>query len=274
MIKDNYELEILVNGKPVKEYFHEGKFYIEGKEETTYSLRVKNNGYRKIVVVPTVDGLNVLTGKIASISDRGYIVNAYSLLVIDGWRTSDKEIAEFFFSDPGKSYADKKGKGNNIGVIGCAVFKEKQVDIFNNFPSFTTTANWPLNASPFWTTQDVKYSNNSETSGVQYKSLSYNYDSDNGQLKMSVNDNGNITRACYNMTSQELGTGFGDRKKSEVTTVSFDRESHPSEIFEVFYNTRKQLEKMGINLNSRPQYVAPSAFPADNGYCIPPEKVK
>lgn len=253
MIKDNYELEILVNGKPVKEYFHESKFYIEGKEDTKYTLRVKNNGYRRIVVVPTVDGLNVLTGKVASYSDRGYIVSGHNSMVIDGWRTSDKEVAEFLFSDPGSSYASKKGRGSNLGVIGCAVFKEVDMMIPDMFIYVEKTEPYKLSNST-----SAYFSTKSHLSG---QSL--------GMRSVNTSSASNYDAA---FSAQSLGTGFGDRKKSEVTTVSFDREDHPSEVFEIFYNTRKQLEKIGINLNSRPQYVAPSAFPAENGYCEPPEK--
>ena len=132
MKKSNYEVDIVVNGKPLKEYYHEGKTYIEGKKKTEFSLRIKNNGSAKIVAIPSVDGLSAMNGKIASFNSGGYVINGYDSIIIDGWRKSDKEVARFYFSDPEDSYSQRKGDGNNLGIIGVAVFQEKH-DIQKDF---------------------------------------------------------------------------------------------------------------------------------------------
>ena len=91
MQKSNYEVEVLVNGHPIKEYYKDGKIYIEGRKGCEYSLRIKNNGWKKIVVIPTIDGVSVMNGKQASYDSPGYIISGYNSLTIDGWRTSDSE---------------------------------------------------------------------------------------------------------------------------------------------------------------------------------------
>ena len=58
--------------------------------------------------------------------------------------------------------------------------------------------------------------------------------------------------------------------KSEVTTVTFEREDEPREIFEVFYNTREQLEKIGVSFEKEPMYVTLQSFPGETHYCEPP----
>ena len=264
MIKDNYEFDILVNGKPAREYIHNGKYYLEGKKGTKYSLRVKNNGYGRILVVPTVDGLNVLDGKEASVNGRGYIVNGYDSLTVDGWRVSDEQVAEFYFSDSKDSYAEKKEKGANLGVIGCAVFREKirqpivvkrvierspYLDPFDILPRRWHSEEW----------YSIKTNCDALDAGRRCISLS------------SMNHTG-ADRVNVSNASSDLGTGWGDVKNSVVTTVEFEREDSPVSIFEVFYNTKDNLEKIGICLNAKPVYVTPSAFPKDNGYCTPPEK--
>jgi len=70
--------------------------------------------------------------------------------------------------------------------------------------------------------------------------------------------------------SNNLGTGFGESKRSEVVSVNFDRLEGADSIFEIYYNTREQLEKIGINFKA-PVYVTPNAFPGENGYCQPPQ---
>ena len=69
--------------------------------------------------------------------------------------------------------------------------------------------------------------------------------------------------------SQEVGTGWGEEKESYVTTVSFEQEDRADTIFEIYYNTREQLEKMGIDFKKKPLYISPQAFPGN--YCQPPE---
>ena len=260
-------MEIVVNGKSVDEYLHEGKIYIEGKEKSEFSIRVKNNGSSRILAVPTADGLSVMDGKAAGRGSRGYIVDGYDSLVIDGWRTSDNSVAKFFFTSPEKSYAELSDKGENIGVIGVAVFEEKPntviiqqyCDYEKVYPVYPFKKPWrpypdyPYPYNPWW--GGGVYTGGSVSPAVMLSSVS----ADTGSLK---SDN------AKNM--QAIGAGFGDEKNAPVTTVSFDRKDAPSAVFEIFYNTREQLKNMGVIFN-KPVYVTPSAFPADNGYCKPPK---
>ena len=253
MLKSNFEFEVLVNGHPAKEYYHKGNYYIEGREGTRFSLRMKNNSGQRVLFVPTIDGLSIMDGKEGSFDSRGYIVNAYDATTIEGWRTSDEEVAEFFFSSPKGSYAKKISKGNNLGVIGCAVFKEKEFPVMMYYQSKmggsgVTLTQTPLDLSPSvtWTSSSGSTSN-----------------------LVSI---GSTVNCCLSSVSapQGLGTGFGQDKDSPVITVSFTREPSPSEIFSVFYNTRKNLESIGVEFK-KPVYVTPSAFPKEQGYCKRPD---
>lgn len=257
----SYEFDVLVNGKPVKEYAHEGKVFIEGKEGSSFSLRMKNNSGSRALFVPTVDGLSIMDGKEASFDSRGYIVDAYSSVTIDGWRTSDSEVAQFFFSTPGKSYAASKGKKGSMGAIGCAVFQERErVHIvekivekhipYDPFP-------YPHWKHPYW------YGG---TSGgiVSFSSSLMNTETVSMKLD-SYQTEGTSAKAFA--ASADLGTGWGEQKKSEVVTVNFDRPESPVRVFEIFYRTREALEEMGVAFKT-PVYVS---FPQEeNGYCEPP----
>ena len=70
-------------------------------------------------------------------------------------------------------------------------------------------------------------------------------------------------------SSAGLGTGFGQDKYSPVTTVDFEKEGSPSEVFSIYYNTRENLEAIGVEFR-RAVYVTPSAFPNEDGYCERP----
>lgn len=275
MLRGNFEVQILVNGNPVKEYYKDGQVYVEGREGQKYSIKIRNMGYNRILAVPTVDGLSVMDGKPASFDSNGYIIDGYDSLTIDGWRTSDKEVAEFFFSCHDHAYAELKGKGGNQGVIGVAVFNEKE---YYNYQTITYTSplsdyDWNFPSFPRWNSPfigGITLTNNTanttlSTSGTALTGASasagnaYFCSSDNTPVKQ--------TRELRDV-EQKLGTGFGESKKSEVTKVSFHRENGPSAVFEIKYNTRQELEKMGIDFTSKPVYV-PNAFPGE--YCTPPE---
>jgi hypothetical protein len=91
-----------------------------------YSLVIENSTSTRYEVVASVDGLDVLDGEDASFEKRGYLVGAYSSVVIDGFRRSQAEVAAFRLGDVGRSYAASKGKARNVGVIGFAFFGERR----------------------------------------------------------------------------------------------------------------------------------------------------
>jgi hypothetical protein len=56
---------------------------------------------------------------------RGYIVPPHGDVRIEGFRTSLDNVATFRFSSVDGSYAGKKGKTRNVGVIAVAIFEEQ-----------------------------------------------------------------------------------------------------------------------------------------------------
>jgi hypothetical protein len=275
MLKSSYEVEILINGKPAKEFFHDGKTYIEGREGTRFSIKLRNNSYSRKLFVPTIDGLSVMNGEEGSYKSSGYIVQGYSSITIDGWRTSDKEVAEFYFSSPEGSYRKKMDKGNNLGLIGVAVFDEVyHAPIYTYTQCYCPHCYPTITVNPFQGTGTcTNYLDlSTPTSGISGDNLkmfsvqsgnNYNLSAKNTDQVMSV------TNCSGSAPSQALGTGFGEQKHSEVTSVEFERKSYTDAVFEIYYNTREELEKTGICFKKEPLYVAPQAFPGN--YCKPPK---
>lgn len=95
-----------------------------GQPDARYSLAIANDTGSAFEVVASVDGLDVIDGRPAGFGKRGYIVDPFSSVVIDGWRTSEDTVAAFRFSSIEDSYADRMGDGRNVGVIGAAFFRE------------------------------------------------------------------------------------------------------------------------------------------------------
>ncbi|MCA9640610.1 MAG: hypothetical protein H6718_31380 [Polyangiaceae bacterium] len=113
------------NGRPLPGMASGGKNFIVGSNGQRYIIQIKNNTGSRVEAVATVDGLDVIDGRDGSFSKRGYIVSPFSTVEIDGFRQSTETVASFRFGSVGGSYAARKGKARNVGVIGIAFFHER-----------------------------------------------------------------------------------------------------------------------------------------------------
>ena len=112
-----------------------GRRLVVGKQNSSYTIAVKNRSKSALEIVASVDGLDVQDGKAASFSKRGYIVQPGKTIEIEGFRTSESTVAEFKFSSVSGSYANlRHGDTRNVGVIGIAVFTQKGVNPWTWMP--------------------------------------------------------------------------------------------------------------------------------------------
>jgi hypothetical protein len=121
-------LEVLVDGRPLRTINHEGRIFVPvPKLGTEYEIRVWSNGPRRVTAIVSVDGLSVMDGKPASAEQPGYIVAPRGDIVIKGWRRDRESVAAFSFEERDKSYANRVGHPENIGVIGLITIEESGV---------------------------------------------------------------------------------------------------------------------------------------------------
>jgi hypothetical protein len=103
-----------------------GKVFVIGRPGQTYAIRLENMGKENIMVVVSVDGLDVLSGKPASIKAPGHVIAPGKSALIEGMR-SDSKLRAFEFSKVSQSQAAKaygEAGARNVGVIGVALFEE------------------------------------------------------------------------------------------------------------------------------------------------------
>lgn len=112
-------------GNPLRAVHANGRTYAIGEAGQRYTIVLHNNTGHRLEAVASVDGLDVLDGKEASYSKRGYLVPAWGDVEIDGFRQSMDEVAAFRFGAVRDSYAARTGSDRNVGVIGVAVFAEE-----------------------------------------------------------------------------------------------------------------------------------------------------
>lgn len=126
-VRAPYDVQILrATGETLPTYAHRGRFYVAGDAGERYVIRITNPTPHRIEAVVTVDGLDVVDGEPGALRKRGYIVAPYGETRIEGFRTSQSNVATFRFSSVADSYAGKKGKARNVGVIAVALFEEER----------------------------------------------------------------------------------------------------------------------------------------------------
>jgi hypothetical protein len=210
---------------------HEGRLYIAGEPGHQYEIRLRNRSSERLLAVTSVDGVNVISGETAETGQSGYVLAPWDSVEIDGWRKSLDEVATFYFTRLSNSYAARTGRPENVGVIGVAVFRERQRCC--RHPPFhdQTLEERAAEAAP---------------AEPQARA-----DSD-------ASRNSSPRRA-----REKLGTGHGHREDSPVEYVDFQRRSTtPEETIVIYYDSRKNLLARGVMLDSR-RYAerSPSPFP-------------
>jgi len=134
-------------GRYLRHYHWDGKRFVAGRRGERYSIAVRSHARSRLEVVLSVDGLDVMDGKPASVKKRGYIIWPGQTLEVKGWRTSPDRVASFEFSSVTGSYSNlRHASTRNVGVIGMAVFTEKGIDPWRGY---SREAEGAFSASPF-----------------------------------------------------------------------------------------------------------------------------
>lgn len=280
----SFDLNILVNGNRCKQYHHQGKTFIEAKHGSEYVIEIKNNYWKRVLAVASVDGLNVLTGKTASDKDTGYIVGAHSAEKIKGFRFSDNEWAMFKFGYKfyGNTYAQSKEDGSekNCGIIGVRLFYEKE-------PLYTYYSSTPQWGGLYGTgrfgynvTNNINYTCN--TLGQEKMDMGDTLSSDHSPMSRELSSLGNPRSAtissncCYSSAipneqpkaNFDMGTEWGRKEYSKVNNVSFDRGCQ-AQSFDIYYASRESLIDMGVPITNELSVNLPQSFP--NSFAQPPK---
>ena len=193
-------------------YWHEGRAYVVGKPGSEYRVVVRSRSGADLLAVVSVDGVNVMSGETAAPGQSGYVLTAWNRVDIRGWRKSMEEVAAFYFTTLGDSYAARTDRPDNVGVIGAAIFERKR------------EAPPPVAAAP-----------------------SYNR---SREMKSEASDamrSAPESAMQGPAPAAPLGTGHGRREDSPVRWVSFERASDaPAETIAIYYDSYRNLVARGI----------------------------
>jgi hypothetical protein len=204
-------------------YWHEGERHVVGEPGCEYEIRLHNRSGGRVLAVTSVDGVNVITGQTASPAQSGYVLDAWGLVDIDGWRKSLDQVAAFYFTALPDSYAARTGRPDNVGVIGVALFHERATVM-------------PLESG--YLSREAAGAPAAQDSAVRKGTSSDRTEDD------------------------RLGTGHGRRLDSGAVYTHFERASAaPAEVIRIYYDSRRNLLARGII--SRTPEPFPNSFVPD-----------
>lgn len=226
--RDIVELDVIDrdNGQWLPEYVHRGGGWIAGAPGHRYSVRLTNTTGQRVLVVLSVDGVNAVTGQNAAPSQGGYVLEPWESAEIAGWRKSLDDIAQFVFTELPDSYAARTGRPDNVGVIGIAVFREREVR--------------PMHAPPM------------VHDGARERAAT-----------KAAADSAGSNRAMAEAAPQRLGTGHGQREWAPVVRTEFVRAgSRPQQVTQLRYDDTESLVAIGV----LPRHAVPSARTSPNAF--------
>src|SRR5687768_11957659 len=207
------------SGRTLPIYEHEGRLYVAGEPRHQYELRIRNSSAGRLLAVTSVDGVNVISGETAAQQQSGYVLGSSDSVRVEGWRKNLDEVATFYFTRLADSYAARTGRPHDVGVIGVALFRERQP--------------LPRPCCKPWLEDRA-----AAPAAAPEASAKAEADTDTESYAGS---------GSRQRSESKLGTGHGHREASPAQYVEFQRASStPDETLVIYYDSRRNLVAQGV----------------------------
>ena len=217
-----YSLEILVGGRPLREYAARGTTYVEALKGREYSVRLHNATAERIAVALSVDGLNSIDARTTPATEaRKWVLGPYETITLDGWQTSSGTARRFFFTTEDRSYGSWLGRMNNLGIVAAAVFRERRP--------------WPIVTERPRTREEAQ---------SEPKDAAGSASPPAGAAPSAPPATQGVTPLSE--PDDFAATGIGRETPHPVREVVFDAEDAPSALLEIRYEYRDALVSLGV----------------------------
>jgi hypothetical protein len=263
------------SGEPLRTFSHRGTTYVLGRVGEAYQLRIANHTDQRLEAVLSIDGRDAVSGDVADyVRHRGYLLQAQGSVTIRGFRQSLDRVAEFRFTDPSNSYSARRGTPQHVGIIGVALFTEREpprdqawAPPYRDYPDRYyrdgTRDDVPRSSPQPFPSNSPNASGHKRASAgaAEPRAMSPGHAESRSERSRSEGSSGN------------LGTEYGQSRWSQAIQVPFVREtpSTPARIVEMRYDDAQSLAALGIPVFQDPCCTErfnhrvrdyPDAFPA------------
>lgn len=248
-----------LDGSVLPTFAQTGTTYVLGEPGDRYNVRVHNPTAERVEVVLTVDGRDAISGDVGDyVAQRGYLIEPWGSLLVEGFRRSLDEVAAFRFTGRSGSYSALRGTPQHVGVIGVAVFPEKR-----SLPA------------PVWRPRRRSQPESQERAPAPSSPRDLSRDDDAPRKSRSAEGPGSGSGSRARPSN--IGTEYGERESSGVVEVPFERRSatHPAAVLRLRYDDYEGLAARGIDLSSLGYAYGydgePEPFPLSrNRFAVPP----
>ncbi|GMR08258.1 MAG: hypothetical protein BMS9Abin26_1263 [Gammaproteobacteria bacterium] len=199
--------------------------YLQATMGMNYGIRLRNLSGRRVGVVVTVDGRNIISGKKSYLgaNEPMYILGPYETTTYKGWRTTQNQVNRFYFTRVDDSYADAWGDRSAMGVIAIAAYQERR----------------PLIRGKEYRTPQPLIEN--ERRG------GLSEDADGDASRSPASESGRMeSRRSFKSPGKQAGTGFGNETWSPSRRVAFRPNQNVVAKYFLKYEWRETLCRKGI----------------------------
>jgi hypothetical protein len=216
------------------------RLYFQAERRKNYELRIRNLSGRRIGVLISVDGLNVVNGLRSSLSNNEpmYVLDPWERTTIRGWRTSLQDVRRFVFVDEEKSYAERTGQGNgDMGWIRVLAFEEERRYVR---PWDGWYHDWDELAKR---ERDTKAKKQDSHAPSPEKGSADQNAQKGAPPTIERQDESRVTEESF------PGTGWGDRRRDPVQRTTFDPVYVAADHLILRYEYASGLADLGIPLD-------------------------
>lgn len=261
-------------GGALPTYAHQGSTYVLGSYGNRYQVRVTNHTGQRIEAVVTVDGRDVVSGDPGDYrNQRGYLIDPWGSITVDGFRQNLSTVAAFRFTSPGDSYSARRGTPQNVGVVGVAVFRERPQPVHRPQPLAR-----PAPEPTWWGGAGSRGDDTMEGEARAEASAAKSGPAPSSPAADEAPAGsgravGGVVAERRRATQNNIGTQYGESHHSAVVEVPFvrNRATSPDQVLALYYDDANGLQARGIHVFGHPYaQQAPHPFPAENRFAPPP----
>lgn len=230
-----FEVQILVDGRPLEEYDARGKSYVEATAGAEYEVRIRNPLPYRVAVALSVDGLNSIDARHTTAWNASkWVIEPYGTINISGWQMSSDRARRFYFTSERDSYGAKLGQTSNLGLVSAVFFRERR--------PYPVPIAPPPRPHPIYDEDGRRKSSEAPTAGSAESSADRAESSRSGQDSTALRKG----QIAPQPDDEYAATGIGRSVHNDVRWVNMELESRPAGEVVIRYEYYSALVRLGI----------------------------
>lgn len=230
-----FEVQILVDGRPLEEYNARGKSYVEALAGAEYEVRIHNPLPYRVAVALSVDGLNSIDARHTTAWNASkWVIEPYGTINISGWQMSSERARRFYFTSERDSYGAKLGQTSNLGVVSAVFFRERR--------SYPVPIAPPPRPRPIYEEDGRRRGAEPPSAGSSAESSAEKSDKTRSQDSAALGRGQIVPQP----DDEYAATGIGRSVHNDVQWVNMELDSRPAGEVVIRYEYYPALVRLGV----------------------------